>query len=181
MDFGISEAYLAYAAVAATAVGAGVSAVQAHQASVARAQAMQYNAAVAQNNQKVAKSYADMEIQRGQQLEEEKRRETAQRQGMIRVAGGASGIDVNTGSPVRLAEDTAKLGELDAQTIRSNSARAAYGYQVKGMDYAAQANLDMMAANDASKAGELGEWSSLIGGAASVSDKWLRYKEAGIG
>lgn len=179
MDGG-ATAYLAWASLAATAVSAGVSYAQSQQASAARSQAAMYNAAVAKNNEKIAASYADMAVQRGQALEEEKRRETAQRQGAIRAFAGASGVDANSGSPLRLADDTAHLGELDAQTIRANSQKEAFGYRTRGMDYAAQAQLDEMAANDASNAGELGAWSSLVGGASQTSDKWLKFRTSGV-
>lgn len=172
--------WLAAGSTAAAAVGAGVSAYSSVQAGKAREQAAQYQAAVAKNNQTLAEAQAQMEIQRGARLEDEKRRETASREGAIRAAAGASGVDVNDGSPLRLASDTAELGELDAQTIRSNAQRAAFGYRTKGMDYAAQASLDMMAAEDANRSGSLGAFSSLISGASSVSDKWSKYKEAGV-
>jgi hypothetical protein len=125
---------------------------------------------------KLAEQYAQAETEKGQRLEEQKRLQTASQQGAIRAAAGASGLDVNDGSPVRLAGDTAALGELDALTIRNNAARSAFGYRVKGMDYAAQAELDNMSSEDAARSGELGMWGSIIGGASSVSDKWLGWK-----
>lgn len=177
---GIEEAWLAYAALAASAVSAGVSAYSAHEQGVARSQAMAYQAAVAKNNEALAEQYAQAETQKGARLEEEKRRETAQREGAIRAFAGASGVDANSGSPVRVTEDTASLGELDALTIRNNAQRAAFGYRTRGMDYAAQAQLDTMGSEDAARSGELGAWSSIIGGASSVSGKWLSYKQVGM-
>lgn len=179
-DFGVSEAYLAYAALAASAVSATVSAYSAHESGVARQQAMQYQAAVAKNNQELSEKYAQAEVVKGARLEEEKRRETASRQGAIRAAAGASGVDANEGSAVRLGADTAMLGELDAGTIRSNAQRAAFGYRTRGMDYAAQAQLDEMGGRDAARGGQLGAWTSLLSGASSVSDKWGKFKESGV-
>jgi hypothetical protein len=173
---GIEEAWIAYAAMAASAVSAGVSAYSAHESGIARSKAAAYQAAVAENNRKLAEQYAQAETEKGQRLEEQKRLQTASQQGAIRAAAGASGLDVNDGSPVRLASDTAALGELDALTIRNNAARSAFGYRVKGMDYAAQAELDNMSSEDAARSGELGMWGSIIGGASSVSDKWLGWK-----
>lgn len=176
----MAEGFLAYAALAASAVGAGTAAYAAHAQGVAQRNAAQYQAQVALNNQKLAEQYAQVETQKGQRLEEAKRMQTAQVEGNVRAAAGAAGVEVNAGSPVRLQEDAARLGELDAQTIRNNSARAAYGYRVQGMSYAGQAQLDEMTASDASSAGSLGAFSSIIGGASSVSDKWLKYKQAGV-
>jgi hypothetical protein len=179
-DFGISEAYLAYAAMATAGAAAATSAYAAHQQGVASSRAANYQAAVALNNQKIAQGYAQAEIEKGKRLEESKRMQTAQVEGNVRAAAGASGLEVNAGSPVRLQADTARLGELDAQTIRNNSQRAAYGYTVQGLNYSAQAGLDEMTARDASSAGQLGAFSSIIGGASGVSDKWLKYQQAGV-
>lgn len=170
---------MAYVALIAAVAGAAVSAYSAHEQGVAQQNQANYQAAVARNNQTIANQYAQVEIQRGQVLEEQKREETAQRIGAVRAAAGANGLDVNTGSPLRLQEDTAKLGELDALTIRNNSQRAAYGYQVQGMNFGAQAGLLDSEASNAARAGNLGMWSSIMGGASSVGNKWAQFQNSG--
>lgn len=168
---------IAIVTAASSAVVGGVSAYESGQA---QRQAGEYQAAVARNNQVLAEQNAQAEEARGRVLEEAKRNETANRQSGIRAAAGASGLDVNTGSPLRLQEDTALLGEQDALTVRNNAMRAAHGFRVQGMNYGAQAQLDMMTAENASRAGALGAWSSIIGGASSVGDKWARFRAAGV-
>lgn len=113
-------------------------------------------------------------------MEAAKRQQTAQMIGTERAALSAGGVDTSSGSPVRLQSDTTKLGEQDALTIRNNAARTAYGFQTQGIDYQAQSGLDMMKAKNATEGGELGAFSSLIGGASSVADKWAHYKLAGV-
>ncbi len=179
MDGGIS-AILAVASMAATATGAVVSARGAREQANAAAAQANYQAAVARNNQTIASQYAQAEIQRGQVLEQNKRMETAQRESAIRAAVGASGLDPNSGTPLRLQSDAAMVGEQDALTLRANAARAAYGYTVEGLDFGARASLLDSEAENASRAGSLGMWSSIIGGAASVSDKWLSYRRNGF-
>ena len=180
-DFGVTE-YMALAGYASAVAGAGVAAYSAHEQGVAQSKAAAYQAQVARNNQAMAAQYATMETQKGAQLEEQKRLQTAQAEGSVRAAAGASGLDPNaTGSsPLRLQGDTAMLGEQDALTIRANAARAAYGYKVQGLNYGAQAGLDEAASADAARAGALGAFSSIIGGASSVSDKWLSYRREGV-
>lgn len=174
MDGGASV-YAIYAMYAAAAVAA----YSAYESGQARKEAMQYQAAVARNNQMIADEYAKTELVKGQRLEEAKRMETQQRQGAVRAAVAASGLDVDEGSPVRLQEDTAMLGEFDALTIRHNAERTAHGYRVQGMNYQAQAGLNMMEAEHASRAGTLGAWSNIIGGAAQVSGKWADWQKPG--
>lgn len=171
---GVEEVVL----VAAIA-GAGVSAYSAYEQGQSQKASMAYQAQVAKNNQAIADQYAQMELAKGRQMEETKRLATAQQEGAIRAAAGASGLDPNSGSPVRLQEDTARVGEEDALTIRANAARAAYGYRVQGLNYGAQAGLDEMASADAARGGALGAFSSILGGASSTADKWARFKQSG--
>jgi hypothetical protein len=178
-DFGVTE-ILAAVGTAATVAGGLTNAAAARQQAAAQQQALQYQAAVARNNQTIAEQNAQAELEKGQALEAEKRREIASREGAIRAAVGGAGLDTGSGSPLRLQEDTARLGELDAQTIRNNSERAAYGFRTQGMSYAAQAQLDEMGATSAARGGALGAFSSILGRAASVSDKWLSYRRQGI-
>lgn len=176
---GIEEG-VAIASLVAGVAGAGVSAYSAHEAGVASQQQALYQAQVARNNQQIANQYATVELQKGAVLEQEKRQQTAQQESKIRAGVGASGLDVSTGSPLRLQSDTALLGEQDAQTIRNNSQRAAYGYQVQGLNYAGTAGLEDMAASNAARTGALGEWSSIIGGASTVSSRWAGFSNQGI-
>lgn len=48
------------------------------------------------------------------------------------VAAGASGADVSSGSFGDVMDDTAVFGELDAQTIRMNAGREAWGLKTQG-------------------------------------------------
>lgn len=169
-----------YVAFAMSAVSGGIAAYSAHETGVAQAQANAYSAAVARNNQEIANQYATAELQKGAVMEQTKRQETAQREGAIRAAAGASGLDVNTGSPLRLQTDTAMLGEEDALTIRNNAERAAYGYRTEGLNYAARAQMNDMAGENALRSGSLGMWSSIIGAASSTSSRWAGFKQAGV-
>ena len=164
----------------ATGVGAAVSAYGAHEQGVAESQAATYQAQVARNNQIVAQQNAQMALQTGQQQEAAKREQTAQMIGQQRAIVAGSGIDPNSGSSKRIQGDTAALGALDAEQIRNNAARTAYGYQTQGVDYAAQAGLLQSESSSAASAGELSAFGSIVGGAASVSNKWLTQKLYGM-
>jgi transposase len=171
---------LATYSVIASVAGTAVSFIGQMQQGEANAAAARYQAAVARNNQIISEQNAIVETQKGQQMEAAKREQTAQATSMQRARLAAAGVALDSGSPVRIQEDIASLGELDALTIRNNAARAAYGYRSQGLNYAAQAGLDDMRSQNVSTAGTLGAFSSLIGGASSVSDKWLRFRNAGI-
>ncbi|WP_017773848.1 hypothetical protein [Paraburkholderia kururiensis] len=171
----------AWVSIAATAASTAVGVAGAVQSASAQSSAAGYQAAVAQNNQKIANQNAQYAVQQGQIEEQAKRQQTAQLISQERAGAAAAGIDLNTGSPLREQGDTAKLGEIDALTIRNNAARAAYGYTVQGLDYGSQASLDQSASRAALTGGALNAFGSIIGGASSVSSKWWKYQNAGVG
>lgn len=170
---------LAVVSMVMTGVGAIVQAAGAKQAADAQSKAYQYQAAVAQQNQQIAQQYAAQETARGEQMAQRKQQETAQRVGAVTAATGASGLDPGSGSALRLQDDTLAMGRLDAETIRYNANKAAYGYKLQGTSYENQARLDDMAADSASRSGNLSAFGDIISGGASVSNKWAAFKQQG--
>jgi hypothetical protein len=85
----------------------------------------------------------------------------------------ASGVNPNTGSALSVRSSAAETGELDALTIRYNANQTARNLQYQGAIYGSQASLD---ASQASWA----VGNSILSGASSVSDKWLKYNQMGV-
>lgn len=171
---------LAVAALALTAVGTAVSAYGAYSQGQAASASANYQAQVAKNNQIVADQNAQFALEQGQQQNAAKQQQTAQTISDQRAFTAASGIDPNRGSSVRIQGDTAALGALDAATITNNAARTAWGFQTQGVDFGAQANLLQSQSSSAAASGELGAFSSIIGGSSSVANKWLTYQQQGV-
>lgn len=170
---------MGWVAIAAQVAGTVISAIGAYQQGQAQKGQNEYQAAVARNNQILAEQYAKSAEQRGNVMAQQKQMELARRQGSIKAAIGASGLDVG-GSGSRLEDDTQMMGDLDVRTIRYNAAKEAYGFRTQGTTYAGQAQLDDAAAANAASGGNLGALGSIISGGAQVSDKWARYKQAGV-
>lgn len=160
--------------MAAQAAGTVMSAVGAYNTGKANAAAARYQAGVARNNQIIAEQNAKFAEDKGNVEEQAQRQKTAQMIGAERALAGGAGVDVNTGSPLRLQSDTAMMGEMDALTIRNNAARAAWGYRAQGADFGAQAGMFGAQAENATRAGNLAAFSSIVGGASSVADKWAK-------
>lgn len=191
------------ASAAGTAVAMQAASQQADaqkQAANAQAQQLRYQAQVANNNQIVANQNAAAQDQAAQATRDAanvqaqtRLMQAGQQTATIRAAAGASGVDPNSGSSVALQSDAEKLGTLDALTIRSNAERTAYADEVgaistraQGSNYAAEATLDNMGAdnairagNNAIAAGNISATSSLLSGASSVSSKWAMYQQNG--
>jgi len=136
-------------------------------------QSANYNAQVARNNQTIANQNASIALQQGQQQEENKRIQTGEMLGAIESGEAASGVSPNTGSALNVRASEAETGELDARTIRYNSNLQARNLAYQGAMFGSQAQLDQAQ-------GEWGVASSILGGASSVSDKWLKYQMSGV-
>jgi hypothetical protein len=162
-------AVLAVGAVAATVIGAGVTAYSAESSAAAQAQAANYQAQVARNNQTIANNNADAATAAGAAQEQQNAMKTRAEVGAQLADQASSGLDVNSGSAVDVRSSTSALGELSGLNIVNNAARTAYGYKTQSENFGAQANLDTMEASSASLAGDLGAAGSIIGGIGSAS------------
>lgn len=165
-EYGSSAAIAAEISIATAAAGTAVSAAGSEQQA-------SYQAAVAKNNQTIAGMNATLALQQGQQAAQAKQRQTSELIGKERAAAGASNVELDSGSPLRIQKDTAELGELDTLTIQNNAARQAWNYRAQGAAFGAEASQD-------ETAGNLNAFASLIGGASSVSGKWSQYQNSGV-
>lgn len=170
----------AYSSLAASGLGAVTSMVGAGQAAGANSAYAAYNAQVAENNRLISEQNSKMASAVGNQqatIEGEKTRATV---GAIKAQQAASNIDVNKGSAVDVRSSAAELGELNALTVRSNAARAAYGYDVQASGAAGQAGLDRAMAGNAANAGTTTQISSLLAGASSLGSQYATGKRLGL-
>jgi hypothetical protein len=157
---------LGLVSIGASLIGGGISAIGAMQQANAQAAAAEYQAAVARNMAKYT-------IEQGQVEEQQQRMKTNAILAQTRAVIGASGVDVNTGTPSQVQVSGQTLGELDALTVRNNAYAKAVAYQDQAKLY------DMQASSDQT-AGWLSALGSVMGSAASVSDKWMSFQQQGM-
>lgn len=184
---------LAAVSIGSSVVGAGVSAYGAsveskgkQDALVADSQAAAYRAAVARNNQTIAAQNAEYSKEAGTTEVEAADRTSAALQAKQKVTQAASGVDVNSGTPIAVRQSSAELAELDRMTIMHNALLKSRGFDIEGMNYGAEAELQTSASASSLRARDTEETagtvrvaSSLIGGASSVSNRWLGYQQRG--
>lgn len=116
-----------------------------------KAIAYEYNAKVARQNAEIAR-------QQGIAAMQAQQRDAARSIGSSMAAYGASGVQMDVGSPVDVLVDSARNAELDRLTVE-------YNYALKAVGYESDAKLDLLGAksartsaiiksfNDAAKAG----------------------------
>jgi hypothetical protein len=166
--------------VATAAVGTYASVEGAQQQASAQAAAAKFQAQVAANNQTLANQAASQAVQSGEAKATQQEMRTRSTFGAIAAAQAANNIDVNTGSALDVRTGAAETGQLDALTIRSNAAREAYGFQVQGVSFSADAALLEMKSQQAIEAGNIAAMGSLLGGATSTADKLSKIDTSGI-
>ena len=168
------------ASLAVAAISAGVSTVGAIQQSQAQSAQAKYQAAVARNNQIIARQNADDALKRGD-IEAQKQRQKVQLMlGQQRAGFAAQGADLTSGSVLDILGDTAATGELDRLTILNNSAREARQYMLQGVNFQADAQLYQMQAKQAQTAGYFDATSSFLGGASKVGSSYIDFHDKGF-
>ena len=70
---------------------------------------------------------------------------------------------------------------LDALTIRSDSARRAYGYEVAASNDTAQSQLDTQAAGQAETGADIGAIGGLLSNASTIGSKYGNFLASGSG
>jgi len=169
---------LAITAVAVAAVGAGVSAYSSYQAGQAQKAAANYQSQVAANNATIANMNANAATAEGNQQLQAAQEQASQHQGMIRAVMGAGGIDLNSGSALRNQQGVAEVDSLNQATITSNAARSAWNYRTQGSNYDSTAQLETMQGNQASTAGYMSSFSTLLSSAGTTASQYNRATAA---
>lgn len=167
-------------ALAGSAAGGLLGAVGSVTSGDASASMYQYKAGVAMINKQISDQNAQWALQSGDVSAEEKGLAGGQEIADTKVRQAAGGLDVNSGSNKATRDTQETVSQFDQSMIRWNAAKTAYGYNVKGAEATAEAGMDLQAASQSEKAGWIGALSSVIGGATSVSSKWLQGSKSGM-
>lgn len=171
---------LAALSIGSAIAGAGVSAFGASQTADATTAADNYKAQVAANNAIIAKRNADAATSAGQVGAENNDLKTKNLVATQLVTQASNGLDVGSGTNVNVRQSAENLGHLDTLTILNNAAKNSAGFQAQGMNFTAEGQLDTAAGQNAQTAGGINVATSLLGGASSVSGKWLSYQQKGV-
>lgn len=168
--------------MAALAVGgAVVSAAGQLSAGQAAQDRANYQAQVYRNNAIIEQQNQNWALAAGTAKETAQNMRTRANFGNIIAKQAASGVEVGTGSNKQVTDAAGALGALDAMTIRSNTAREAYGYDVKKQSDLASAELKVREGDDAKTASYFNAASSLLSGASSAGGKYAAWQNASGG
>lgn len=98
-----------------------------------------FNAELADENARLAETAAK-DVERQGRIDMERMRERIKLVvGVQRAEYGASGVNVNVGSPQEVLQETIRLGEADAHVVRRNAAKQAWGLKAQAFSLKMQA------------------------------------------
>lgn len=160
------SAIVAYASLAASLAGAGISAYSAHKQGEAQKDMGIYNAKVAQDAQR-NEELVSMENSKRQRKENERR--------LSMVKGGLikNGLNIGTGSSLDVISQSAGELELAAMDMfRTSDARQ--------RQLANQAGMSIWQGGQAAEAGNISAIGSLIGGVASTGSNYSDFRRTGV-
>ena len=80
-------------------------------------------------------------VRMGEKEAQQRALQTKKLMGRQRAVAAAQGIDVDSGSALDIAQETAGMGALDVATIRNNAWKQAWGFQVQASNARSQANM----------------------------------------
>jgi hypothetical protein len=139
-----------------------------------------YQAGVAKMNSDIAKQNASWALDTGEKEGVRYGIKAGQREGTIVANQGASGFTLDSGSFSDVRDSQKMITRMDTKQIADNAARRAYGYEVTAANELAKSKMYKGAANQSVIEGWLGAGGSFLGGASSVSSKWLQGNAAGV-
>lgn len=171
---------LGVASLGATAVGGLMQANAAKAQAQSQAAASAYQAQIARNNALYAQQNAQYTREKGASDAEINDRKVRAAIGAEIAQQGASGFDVNSGSPLDLRASTAALGRYDTLNIKNNAELNARAFDIEAKSSTANANLLQAQSASQRKSATTSYLASLIGTASSVSSKWMDYNKSGV-
>lgn len=132
---------MAVTSMAASVAGALNSAVGSYFAAQGQKTALELQAKMAQINAKISEGQARDALLRGERTEQASRLKAAQVKSAQRAAIAANGIDLGSETAVALQTSTDVLSELDANTIKANALRDAWGFRMEAVGLRGQADV----------------------------------------
>ena len=165
---------LLIAATAVSAAGSVMGGIQAKQQG-------NYQAAVARANAKAADEQARDAIDRGKIEQQQHWRQVADTKGSQQAALAAGNVDTSFGSARSLAEDTAMIGNEDANALYHNTYNEVRGFDISAANYRSQAQASKMQGQGGFTKGLFGAATTILGGATQFSKMKANMNAGGNG
>lgn len=168
---------MAEAALAAQAAGGAMQTVGSYYSAKGQKMQLKLQARLAELNAEMANSQARDALMQGQRAEQSVRMQGAQVKSAQRAAMGASGVDLSSETSVALQTSTEFLSELDANTVKANALRAAWGHRMNAVNYRGQATMGRAQASAISPL--MAATGTLLTQGSQIAGQYAGFKQSG--
>lgn len=168
---------LAKAATGFNIAGGLSSAIGAYYSASTQKQNLKHSAAMAEINARIAQLGAESQLMQGQSEVAKLTMQAGQLKSRQKVALAANGVDLGVGSAAEIQASTDMMKEIDANTIKANAARSAWGYQNQALNFRSKAAADRAAASGINPF--MSATTSLLGDAGQVASQWYGLQQQG--
>lgn len=175
---GIETATLGGTSLALQAGGLLTSTVGSYYSARSQASSLGHQANIAEINARIADLGAESALEQGKQQVAERTLRAGQERGAQRAALAANGVVLNEGSSAEIQASSALMKEIDANTLRANALRSAWGYRMNAGNLRSEATMARATARGLNPLGSAA--TTLLGGATSVATSWYGLQRAGV-
>jgi hypothetical protein len=168
---------LAQTSLILQAFGAGSSVAGSYYEALGQKYALRLQARLDEVNAKISEGKARDSLQRGEREEQAVRLGTAQLKGTQTAAVAANGVDLTSDTAVAILTSTDVLGELDANTVKANALREAWGHRIEAVNYRGKASTSRATAKAISPMGAA--VGTLLTEASRYGSTYSAFKESG--
>jgi len=153
------------AAAVLSGLGLATSAYSSYAQGKAAQQAANYQAAILENNAKITQIQAQQAVEQTESEKLDVRRQYQRLTGTGKTAYAAGNVLLGSGTPLAWETDVKQSEAEDISRLEYNLSLQKYGLDVEAQNYKNQAALTRMQGASAARAGTLGAFSTLLGGA----------------
>lgn len=174
---GFNTATMGGASLALQAGGLLTSTVGSLYSARSQASGLGHQANLAEINARIADLGAESALEQGKQQVAERTLRAGQERGAQRAALAANGVALNEGSAAEIQASSALIKEIDANTLRANATRSAWGYRMNAGNLRTEAVMARATARGINPVGSAA--TTLLGGATNVATSWYGLQRSG--
>lgn len=168
---------MALTSLAASSAGAGMSVAGSYYETLGRKYALNLQARLDEVNAKIAEGQARDSLQRGEREEQNLRLSTAQLKSTQTANIAANGVDLTSETAAAILTSTDVMGEIDANTIKANALREAWGHRMEAVNLRGSAATNRATAKALSPG--MAAVGTLLTEASKVGASYYGFKESG--
>lgn len=157
--------------------GAATSMVGSFYGAKSQQSSLDYQAAMAETNARMAEKSAQQEMYRGQREVAGLTLKAGHLKSAQRAGLAAAGIDLGEGNALEILTSTDLMKEIDSNTASANAVRAAWGARTQGTNYQNDATTKRASADSISPMASAA--TSLLGSAGSIAASYYTMSKAG--